>query len=41
MAAEGPSPQLASEARRILLLARFLILVLFVVVLVMVVKPGT
>jgi uncharacterized membrane protein len=40
MAAEGPSPQLAGEARRILLLARFLILVLFAVVLVMVVKPG-
>lgn len=41
MAAEGPSPELGAELNRLVLLARILVLVLFVVVLVMVVKPGT
>jgi uncharacterized membrane protein len=41
MAAEGPSPELASEVNRLVLLARVLILVLFAVVFVMIVKPGT
>ena len=41
MAAEGPSPALGTEVNRLVLLARVLILVLFVIVFVMVVKPGT
>ena len=41
MATEGPSPELGAEVKRLVLLARVLILVLFVVVFVMVVKPGT
>jgi uncharacterized membrane protein len=41
MAAEGPSPALGAEVNRLVLLARLLILVLFVIVFVMVVKPGT
>lgn len=41
MAAEGPSAELAAQVGRLVLLARVLILVLFVVVFVMVVKPGT
>jgi uncharacterized membrane protein len=41
MAAEGPSPELGSEVNRLVLLARLLILVLFAVVFVMIVKPGT
>ena len=41
MAAEGPSPELGAEVRKLVLLARILILVLFVIVFVMVVKPGT
>ncbi|HET8968533.1 MAG TPA: DUF2269 family protein [Gaiellaceae bacterium] len=41
MAAEGPSPALGAELNRLVLLARVLILVLFAIVLVMVVKPGT
>ena len=41
MAAEGPSPELGSEVNRLVLLARVLILVLFAVVFVMIVKPGT
>jgi len=41
MAAEGPSPALGAEMGRLMLLARVLILVLFAVVFVMVVKPGT
>ncbi len=41
MATEGPSPELGAEMNRLILLARTLIVVLFVVVLVMVVKPGT
>jgi uncharacterized membrane protein len=41
MAAEGPSPELGAELNRLVLLARLLILVLFAVVFVMVVKPGT
>jgi uncharacterized membrane protein len=39
MAAEGPSPELAARADRLVLLARLLILVLFVVLFLMVVKP--
>ncbi|HEU5206990.1 MAG TPA: DUF2269 family protein [Gaiellaceae bacterium] len=41
MAAEGPSPELGAEVRKLVLLARVLILVLFVIVFVMIVKPGT
>lgn len=41
MAAEGPSPELGAEINRLVLLARVLILVLFVIVFLMVVKPGT
>ena len=41
MATEGPSPELGAEVNRLVLLARVLILVLFAVVFVMVVKPGT
>jgi hypothetical protein len=41
MAAEGPSPELGAEMTRLVWLARLLVLVLFVVVFVMVVKPGT
>jgi hypothetical protein len=41
MATEGPSPALGAEMSRLILLARALILVLFLIVLVMVVKPGT
>jgi uncharacterized membrane protein len=41
MAAEGPSPALGAEVGRLVLLARVMILVLFALVFVMVVKPGT
>jgi uncharacterized membrane protein len=41
MAAEGPSPALGTEMNRLVLLGRVLVLVLFVIVFVMVVKPGT
>jgi uncharacterized membrane protein len=41
MAAEGPTPELGAEVNRLVLLARVLILVLFAVVFVMIVKPGT
>ena len=41
MATEGPSPELGAEMSRLILVARILILVLFAVVFVMVVKPGT
>ena len=41
MAAEGPSPELGAEVDRLVLLARVLIFVLFAIVFVMVVKPGT
>jgi hypothetical protein len=41
MAAEGPSPVLGARVGRVVLLARVLILVLFAIVFVMVVKPGT
>jgi len=40
MATEGPSPELGAEMNRLILLARTLILILFLVVFVMVVKPG-
>jgi uncharacterized membrane protein len=40
MAATGPSPELGAEVKRLVLLARVLILVLFAIVFVMVVKPG-
>jgi uncharacterized membrane protein len=39
MAAEGPSPALVARIDRLVLVARLLILVLFLVVLLMVVKP--
>jgi uncharacterized membrane protein len=41
IAAEGPSPELGAEVNRLVLLARVLIFVLFAIVFVMVVKPGT
>lgn len=41
MAAEGPSPEITAAVDRLVLLARVLILVLFAIVFVMVVKPGT
>ena len=41
MATEGPSPELGAEMNRLVLLARIMILVLFALVFVMVVKPGT
>jgi uncharacterized membrane protein len=41
IAAEGPSPESAAEIGRLVLLARLLILVLFVIVFMMVVKLGT
>jgi uncharacterized membrane protein len=41
MAAEGPSPELGAEVKRLVLLARVLVLVLFVIVFLMVVKSGT
>jgi uncharacterized membrane protein len=41
MAAQGPSPELVAKVGRLVLLGRVILLVLFVLVLVMVVKPGT
>ena len=41
MATEGLSPELGAEVGRLVLLARIMILVLFALVFVMVVKPGT
>jgi uncharacterized membrane protein len=41
LAAEGPSPEVAAEVKKLVLLARVLILALFVIVFLMVVKPGT
>ena len=41
LAADGPTPEIGAEVRKLVVLARVLILVLFVIVLVMVVKPGT
>ena len=41
MAAEGPSPALVARVDRLVLVGRLLVLVLFLVVLLMVVKPGT
>jgi uncharacterized membrane protein len=41
LATVGPSPELGAEMHRLVLLARVLILVLFVIVFDMVVKPGT
>ena len=41
MATDGPSPALAAEMSRLILVARILILVLFAILFVMVVKPGT
>ncbi len=41
IAAEGPSPALVGRVNALVLLARVLILVLFVIVFMMVVKPGT
>ncbi len=41
MATEGPSPELGAQVGRLVLLARIMILVLFALVFVMVVKPGT
>jgi uncharacterized membrane protein len=41
MAKEGPSPALAAEMTRLVLIARVLVLVLFVVVFMMVTKLGT
>jgi hypothetical protein len=41
LAAEGPSPELASRMNTLILIGRLLILVLFVVVFMMVAKLGT
>ena len=41
MASDGPSPELGAEVDRLVLLARVLVIVLFAIVFVMVVKPGT
>lgn len=41
IASAGPSPELVGQVNRLVLLARVLILVLFAIVFVMVVKPGT
>jgi uncharacterized membrane protein len=41
MAQEGPSPELAARVRRVVLVARFFLGLLFVIVLAMIVKPGT
>jgi uncharacterized membrane protein len=41
LATEGPSPALMAEVGRLLVLARVLVLVLFVIVFLMTVKPGT
>ena len=41
MAAEGPSPALVGRINGLVLIARVLILVLFVIVFMMVVRPGT
>lgn len=41
LAREGPSPALVARVDRLVLVARLLILVLFVIVFLMVVKPGT
>jgi uncharacterized membrane protein len=41
MGGEGPSPALMAEVGRLVLLARVLVLVLFAVVFLMTVKPGT
>jgi uncharacterized membrane protein len=41
MATEGPSPALGAEMNRLILIARIVIVVLFVLVFLMVVKPGT
>ena len=41
MAAEGPSAELAGRVARLVLIARSLVVLLFLIVFVMVVKPGT
>jgi len=41
MAAEGPSPALVARVDRLVFIARLLVLALFVIVFLMVVKPGT
>jgi uncharacterized membrane protein len=41
MATEGPSPALGAEMSRLIIVARVVILVLFAILFVMVVKPGT
>jgi uncharacterized membrane protein len=41
IATQGPSPELGAEMNRLILVARVLILVLFAILFVMVVKPGT
>jgi uncharacterized membrane protein len=41
MASEGPSPELVAKINRLVLVGRILILVLFVILWLMVVKPGT
>jgi hypothetical protein len=41
MATEGPTPALGAGMNRLILVARLVILVLFAVLFVMVVKPGT
>jgi uncharacterized membrane protein len=41
IAAEGPSPELGAAVNRLVMTSRVLVLVLFAVIFVMVVKPGT
>ena len=41
MAQEGPSPALVARVDRLVFIARLLVLALFVIVFLMVVKPGT
>jgi|SRR5512132_2155526 uncharacterized membrane protein len=41
MATEGPSPELGAAVNRLVLVGRLLVLVLFALVFLMVVKPGT
>ena len=41
LATEGPSPEIAAQLKRLVLTGRVLVLVLFLIVLAMVAKPGT
>ena len=41
MATQGPTPELAAQVSRLVLLGRLVLLILFAIVFVMVVKPGS